>query len=60
MIFKKGFVFFLQKILFFFWFGVKYEHSFFFCEINPTGPEVLAQLLQMFWHTDRCFIGNLH
>lgn len=39
---KKGFVFFLQKVLFFFWFGVNYEHSFF---VRSTQPVL------KFWHS---------
>lgn len=52
---KESFIFFLQNILFFFWFVVKYEHN--FCwETHPTGPEVLAQLFQMFWHWSRVIL----
>ncbi len=40
---KESFIFFLQNILFFFWFVVKYEHNFFW----------ETQMFQMFWHTER-------
>ncbi len=48
---KESFIFFLQNILFFFDLWWNMNTTFF--ERHPTGPEVLAQLFQMFWHTER-------
>ncbi len=52
LIFERKLHYLSAEYLIFLWFVVKYEHNFFW-ETHPTGPEVLAQLFQMFWHTER-------
>lgn len=52
---KKGFVFFLQKVLFFFWFGVKYEQQFLWDQPNRSWSfgtvvtDVLTHWLMFYW-----------